>query len=99
MRKLFLITLFVGCIFFAGMHVGATMKENETQSIYAAYEDWQKEQAEKKEQQTKHEANEQKEKSSIFSKTAKSFTHFLKNLSRTVVFQVLSIFEKLIGAP
>lgn len=65
-----------------------------------AYEKWQAEQKEKDEQHVREHAKEidDEQQNNIYSTTAKSFSDMLKNLSRTVVFQVLSAFEKIIGS-
>lgn len=100
MRKLIITFLFSGLIFMTGMYVGAQFASGETESLYSAYEEWQNEQAEEKTNQVhqEHVKTVQIDEQSIYSTTAKSFSDILKDLSRSVVFQVLSLFEKILGS-
>lgn len=99
MGKLFATSIFVGCIFFAGMFFGAAMTEkqasNEFESISSSYQDWkkEKEQAEQSVQDT----NEKNDRENVYSNIAKSFSDKLKAIARTVVFYVISILEKAFG--
>lgn len=98
MGKFFATSIFIACIFFAGVFFGATMTEkqgmNEIESISSSYEDWKKEQ---QTQEPAQDAIEKNERENVFSNVAKSFSDKLKTVARTVVFHVISILEKAFG--
>lgn len=107
MGKFIATSCLIGCIFFVGVFFGATLSEDDvqrkspqinTESISGAYEKWQVKQAEEKQAKSKDHMNEKNTatENNVYSETAKSFSNVLKNVSRTVVFHILSIFEKMI---
>lgn len=99
MGKFFAVSIFVGCIFFAGMFFGATMTEkqetNEIESISSSYKDWKKEKAQA--ETSVQDTNEKNDRENIYSNIAKSISDKLKTVARSIVFQVISIFEKVFG--
>lgn len=98
MGKFIAMSMFIGCIFFAGMFFGATMTENqasnEIEPISSMYEEWK---AEKQSEEQIQPTIEQNDRENIFSKTAKTFADKLKSVARTIVFHVISIIEKAFG--
>lgn len=99
MGRFFATSIFIACIFFVGMFFGVKMTESESiiksESITNAYEEWE---LERKEIVEHNMETEDRTEINIYSTTAKSLSDMLKNLSRTVVFQVLSAFDKIIGS-
>ncbi len=102
MGKFFATSLLVGCIFFLGVFFGTSITQNqtgkpvdrETESIFGAYVDWQETQ--KSELEKSRENTQEHQEKSVYSTIANSISVTLKNVSRTVVFHLLALFERLL---
>jgi len=99
MGKFFAMSIFVGGIFFAGMFFGAMMAEKqasqEIKSISSSYEEWKTEQAQ--EEISIQDANDRNGRENVYSNIAKSLSDKIKTIARSIVFHVISIFEKAFG--